>query len=46
LRTLAGFEHISGGTIRLCGQDIADMPAHKGPVNTVFQHMTIAKDVA
>ncbi|WP_413876091.1 ABC transporter ATP-binding protein [Albidovulum sp.] len=51
LRALAGFEHISGGTIRLFGQDIADMPAHKRPVNTVFQHyalfphMTIAENV-
>jgi len=51
LRALAGFEHITGGTIRLFGQDIADMPAHKRPINTVFQHyalfphMTIAENV-
>lgn len=52
LRALAGFEHITGGTIRLFGQDIIDVPAHKRPVNTVFQHyalfphMTIAENVA
>ncbi|WP_119462058.1 ABC transporter ATP-binding protein [Rhodospirillaceae bacterium SYSU D60014] len=52
LRTLAGFEHVTRGVIRLFGQDIVDVPTHKRPVNTVFQHyslfphMTVADNVA
>ena len=52
LRALAGFEHVSGGVIRLFGQDIVDVPTHKRPVNTVFQsyslfpHMTVSENVA
>ena len=52
LRALAGFEHATGGTIRLFGQNIMDVSAHRRPVNTVFQHyalfphMTVAENVA
>ncbi len=52
LRTLAGFEHATGGVIRLFGQDIVDVSAHRRPVNTVFQHyslfphMTVSENVA
>ncbi len=52
LRAIAGFEHVSGGAIRLFGADIVDVPAHRRPVNTVFQHyalfphMTVAENVA
>ena len=52
LRAIAGFEHVSSGTIRLFGEDIVDVPPHRRPVNTVFQsyslfpHMSVAENVA
>ena len=52
LRMLAGFEHPDAGIIRISGQDMTNIPAHKRPVNTVFQHyalfphMTVAENVA
>jgi len=52
LRTLAGFQDVSGGVIRLFGEDIVDVPAFRRPVNTVFQHyslfphMSVAENVA
>ncbi len=51
LRAISGFEVLDGGAIRLDGEDIASIPAHKRPVNTVFQsyalfsHMTVARNV-
>jgi len=51
LRCIAGFEEISEGSIRLYGQDIANLPPNKRPVNTVFQqyalfpHMTVTQNV-
>ena len=51
LRTIAGFEDISEGAILLYGQDIADLPPNKRPVNTVFQqyalfpHMDVTQNV-
>lgn len=51
LRTIAGFEDISEGAIRLYGEDIADLPPNKRPVNTVFQqyalfpHMDVTQNV-
>ncbi|WP_246116713.1 ABC transporter ATP-binding protein [Denitrobaculum tricleocarpae] len=51
LRSIAGFEEISDGAIRLYGEDIAGLPPHQRPVNTVFQqyalfpHMTVAQNV-
>ncbi|MGI9493419.1 MAG: ABC transporter ATP-binding protein [Geminicoccaceae bacterium] len=52
LRLIAGFEEVTDGTILLFGQEIADLPPNKRPVNTVFQHyalfphMTVAENVA
>jgi spermidine/putrescine transport system ATP-binding protein len=37
LRMIAGFEQPSAGQILLDGQDLAPVPPHKRPVNTVFQ---------
>lgn len=51
LRTIAGFEEISEGAIKLFGEDIADLPPNKRPVNTVFQqyalfpHMDVTANV-
>ncbi len=51
LRCIAGFEDISSGAIRLYGQDIAELPPNKRPVNTVFQqyalfpHMNVLQNV-
>lgn len=51
LRSIAGFEGISAGAIRLYGENIADLPPNKRPVNTVFQqyalfpHMDVTENV-
>nr|WP_210324344.1 ABC transporter ATP-binding protein [Aestuariivirga litoralis] len=51
LRLIAGFEFPTDGQILLYGEDIALLPAHKRPVNTVFQsyalfpHMTVAQNI-
>ncbi len=51
LRCIAGFEDISEGSIRLYGQDIANLPPNQRPVNTVFQqyalfpHMSVIQNV-
>ncbi len=52
LRLIAGFERLTSGAIALHGQDIADLPPDRRPVNTVFQHyalfphMTVLDNVA
>jgi len=52
LRLIAGFEHPDTGTIRLDGTDITALPAHRRPINMMFQsyalfpHMTVARNVA
>jgi spermidine/putrescine transport system ATP-binding protein len=52
LRMLAGFEQPTSGEIYLDGVDVAQTPAHKRPVNTVFQsyalfpHLDVEKNVA
>ncbi len=52
LRMIAGFEQPDAGDIRLAGQSVLDAPAHKRPVNTVFQayalfpHMSVSQNVA
>jgi spermidine/putrescine transport system ATP-binding protein len=38
---VAGFEQADSGTISISGQDVARLPAHKRPVNTVFQHYAL-----
>jgi spermidine/putrescine ABC transporter ATP-binding subunit len=51
LRMIAGFEEPTEGEILLDGKDLLDLPAHKRPVNTVFQsyalfpHMSVAENV-
>jgi spermidine/putrescine transport system ATP-binding protein len=52
LRLVAGFERPDAGSISLSGQDVTSLPAHKRPVNTVFQqyalfpHRTVFGNVA
>jgi len=52
LRMLAGFEEPSAGRILIGGADMTRTPAHKRPVNTVFQnyalftHLTVRDNVA
>jgi ABC-type Fe3+/spermidine/putrescine transport system ATPase subunit len=41
LRTIAGFIEPRSGTITLGGADLTRMPAHKRPVNMVFQRSTL-----
>lgn len=41
LRLIAGFEAPDAGRLMLNGQDLAPLPAHKRPVNTVFQHYAL-----
>jgi len=51
LRMLAGFEQPTKGQIFIDGVDVAQTPAHKRPVNTVFQnyalfpHLDVSKNV-
>ena len=52
LRMIAGFEDVTSGQIRLCGQNIASLEPNLRPVNTVFQqyalfpHMSVLDNVA
>jgi putrescine transport system ATP-binding protein len=52
LRMLAGFERPSAGRILLDGQDLADVPPHRRPINMMFQnyalfpHLSVAGNVA
>jgi spermidine/putrescine transport system ATP-binding protein len=52
LRMIAGFDLPDEGKILLDGRDLADTPAEKRPVNTVFQsfalfpHLSVADNVA
>jgi spermidine/putrescine transport system ATP-binding protein len=41
LRLIAGFEHATAGEIFLFGEEIENLPPHKRPVNTVFQHYAL-----
>jgi putrescine transport system ATP-binding protein len=51
LRMLAGFERPDEGRILIDGQDMADVPPYRRPVNMMFQsyalfpHMTVAENV-
>ncbi|WP_353474890.1 ABC transporter ATP-binding protein [Salipiger sp. H15] len=51
LRMLAGFESPTEGKVMIDGQDMSAVPAHRRPVNMVFQHyalfphMTVAQNV-
>mgnify|MGYP003347052945 CR=1 FL=1 len=52
LRILAGLEVADAGTVRIGGSDAASLPAHRRPVNTVFQsyalfpHMDVRENVS
>ena len=52
LRIIAGFEHPSEGRVELEGTEITRVPAHRRPVNTVFQryllfpHLDVFENVA
>jgi spermidine/putrescine transport system ATP-binding protein len=52
LRMIAGFEEPSEGRILIEGQDVAALPAHRRPTNTVFQsyalfpHLSVHENVA
>lgn len=52
LRMVAGLERPSSGTVSLAGRDVTHAPAHRRPVNTVFQsyalfpHLTVLENVA
>ena len=41
LRMLAGFETPTSGEVYLDGERVSDVPAHKRPVNMVFQHYAL-----
>jgi spermidine/putrescine transport system ATP-binding protein len=49
---IAGFEEPDGGEVLIDGADVAGLPAHKRPTNTVFQsyalfpHLTVRENVA
>jgi len=51
LRLIAGFEMPSAGSLLILGQEMAEVPAHLRPVNTVFQsyalfpHLSVADNV-
>ena len=51
LRMIAGFERPDGGRILIDGEDMAQAPPHRRPVNMMFQsyalfpHMSVAKNV-
>jgi spermidine/putrescine transport system ATP-binding protein len=52
LRMIAGFERPTSGEIRIEGSDVAQLPPHKRPTNTVFQsyalfpHLSVEANVA
>jgi spermidine/putrescine transport system ATP-binding protein len=52
LRMVAGFEQPSAGRIRIEGEDVAGLPPHRRPTNTVFQsyalfpHLSVEDNVA
>jgi spermidine/putrescine transport system ATP-binding protein len=41
LRLIAGFETPEAGRILISGRDVASLPPHRRPVNTVFQHYAL-----
>jgi spermidine/putrescine transport system ATP-binding protein len=52
LRMIAGFERPTSGEVRIEGEDVAQLPPHKRPTNTVFQsyalfpHLSVKDNVA
>lgn len=51
LRAISGFEDLDEGEIAIAGQPMTHVPAHKRPVNTVFQsyalfpHLTVGDNI-
>jgi ABC-type Fe3+/spermidine/putrescine transport system ATPase subunit len=51
LRSVAGFEHPTSGSIELAGHDLLELPAHRRPVNMMFQsyalfpHMSVEANI-
>ncbi len=51
LRTIAGFEEVSSGHVRIDGRDMEGVPANRRPTNLVFQsyaifpHLSVAENV-
>jgi spermidine/putrescine transport system ATP-binding protein len=51
LRTIAGFEDVTSGDVRIGGAEMSGVPANKRPTNMVFQsyaifpHLTVAQNV-
>jgi spermidine/putrescine transport system ATP-binding protein len=52
LRMIAGFEEVTAGQVLIAGEDVAGLPPHKRPTNTVFQsyalfpHLSVSDNVA
>ncbi len=52
LRLIAGFDYPSEGELRLHGENIAELPPYRRPINTVFQsyalfpHMSVGQNIA
>ena len=52
LRLVAGIDRPTSGTIEIAGVDVTSLPAHRRPVNTVFQsyalfpHLSVRENVA
>ncbi len=52
LRVVAGFEEPTAGRVLIDGQDVAGLPSHRRPTNTVFQsyalfpHLSVRENVA
>jgi spermidine/putrescine transport system ATP-binding protein len=52
LRMIAGFERPDAGEVRIEGEDVAGLPPHRRPTNTVFQsyalfpHLSVEANVA
>jgi spermidine/putrescine transport system ATP-binding protein len=52
LRMVAGFEDPTAGQVLIEGEDVAGLPAHRRPTNTVFQsyalfpHLSVGENVA
>ena len=52
LRLIAGFERPDEGEVLIAGRDVANLPPHRRPVNTVFQsyalfpHLSVLDNVA
>jgi spermidine/putrescine transport system ATP-binding protein len=52
LRMVAGFEELTAGQVLIAGEDVAGLPPHNRPTNTVFQsyalfpHLSVSDNVA